>query len=244
MLAYHKFGLKTYSDHVEHMFQDMHAGEVIGNEELPAPLEELERDERVYLVKTHRQASDQERAVCLVRDGRDALVSHAHYLTAIYDKYTKEQVPWRVKSLKLFFRTILAGGAFRRDLKNLIVHDWSFGGWSNHANSWLRWKETKPVFIIRFEDLIKDPDRWMSEAFDALKVPRPCPNEAGVPDFESLHARWPSFFRKGRIGAWKEEMPRGLHELFWQHHGAMMDLLNYRRDGSIAPLPRELNVVK
>lgn len=39
-----------------------------------------------------------------------------------------------------------------------------------------------------------------------------------VPDFEDLHSKWPSFFRKGKRGSWVDEMPDDLHWLFWDHH--------------------------
>jgi hypothetical protein len=48
-----------------------------------------------------------------------------------------------------------------------------------------------------------------------------------MPDLASLHERWPQFFRKGKAGSWREEMPIGLHELFWRHHAQAMNACGY-----------------
>jgi hypothetical protein len=42
------------------------------------------------------------------------------------------------------------------------------------------------------------------------------PNEeTHIPTFGELHGIDPEFFRRGVPGAWREEMPEELHELFW-----------------------------
>ena len=76
------------------------SGSLVGAEELPPsleiamatadreqirhPLEELDKSEELYVFKTHAEAHDlfdtQCRAILIVRDGRDALTSYAHYL--------------------------------------------------------------------------------------------------------------------------------------------------------------------
>lgn len=55
--------------------------DLIGAVDRPAPIEAMRESDEVYFVKTHRQRDSQvdeaDRAICLVRDGRDALVSWA-----------------------------------------------------------------------------------------------------------------------------------------------------------------------
>ena len=35
------------------------------------------------------------------------------------------------------------------------------------------------------------------------------------------------FFRRGKVGAWKDEMPEIMQQLFWDLHGETMEKLGY-----------------
>jgi hypothetical protein len=58
--------------------------------------------------------------------------------------------------------------------------------------------------------------------------------DVALPDFPALQARWPEFFRKGRVGSWREEMSPALHELFWARHAEAMLRFGYRRDAEMS----------
>jgi hypothetical protein len=65
------------------------------------------------------------------------------------------------------------------------------------------------------------------------------PPETGASNpaaFDDMQKLSPHFFRKGRTGAWREDMPRELHLLFWRRHGETMRALGYRDD---EPAPQE-----
>jgi len=40
----------------------------------------------------------------------------------------------------------------------------------------------------------------------------------------------PNFLQKGKIGAWKEEIPGELHDVFWSLHAEGMNALGYLKD--------------
>lgn len=179
---------------------------------VPLPLrpdELAERPER-WFVKTHELPTPDHPAVYLVRDGRDALVSHAHYILD-YDRGD--------------------GGAARRPdlyretLRMLIETDTSFGGWGGHVQSWLA--RRAPTAVVRFEDLVRTPLAGVREAMRRLGIgPAELP-ERPLPAFEDLHRLAPRFFRRGRPGGWRDGMSDDLHRLFWRRYGGAMRRLGY-----------------
>ena len=162
-----------------------------------------------YLVKTHEQAQDRNPAVYLVRDGRDALVSYAWFISAM-------EKAGRIKREPRPFEEIL---------RFLITTDADFGGWSSHVLGWLR--RSAPVAVVKFEDLIKDPEDCIRSAFEKVGISAEPQAGQTLPTFGELHERSPSIFRKGEVGGWKAEMPDDLHEIFCQRHGAAMQKLGY-----------------
>jgi SAM-dependent methyltransferase len=96
----------------------------------------------------------------------------------------------------------------------------------------LAWtRRTAPTCIIQFEDLIANPGKELERALVALGLPT-LASRGPLPSFQELHKAVPWFFRKGKVGGWREEMPLGLQELFWQHHREAMETLGYAIDDS------------
>jgi len=56
------------------------------------------------------------------------------------------------------------------------------------------------------------------------------PTGGKVPTFDVLHARWPTFFRRGHVGSWRDEMPSDIHDSFWPANRDAMLLLGYADD--------------
>jgi hypothetical protein len=145
-------------------------------------------------------------ALYIVRDGRDAIVSHAHYVAA-------EDTP-RFRGL-----------SFDRRVASLIRPGVpAYGHWSRNVKRW-RGREA-PMTTIRFEELIRDPIRVVTRGCEELGVPLPDPS-GSVPSFDRLRERAPKLFRQGIVGSWRNEMPPRLQERFWRIHGAQMRALNY-----------------
>jgi hypothetical protein len=164
-------------------------------------------------------------AVYLVRDGRDALVSMAHHRSDLIEP----------------------GTDFLQNLRESIIApgDSYFGGWSTNVRHWLR----RARIIIKFEELISDPIACCERLREIMDLPEPVREK--LPTFQDLKTKdYPygsgvehgfdekkrqelrkKFFRKGKRGGWKEEMPPDLQELFWDLHGEVMEMLGYKREG-------------
>ncbi len=161
-------------------------------------------------------------AIYLVRDGRDALLSIAHHRKDI----------------------VKPGSDFNSNLLEAIVAEEGsfFGGWSQNASEWIERAE----LIIRYEDLVSNPVAVFERVSKFIELPKP--NWNNLPSFEEMKSgkamyggaskatRIENFdatdfanknFRKGKSGGWREEMTPEVQDLFWNHHGSMMEKLGY-----------------
>jgi hypothetical protein len=218
------FGIQTYSAYDDPLF-DQYEGmaEAVGHAPLPAPLAELKASADVFFVKTHDLPGDDSPAIHVVRDGRDALVSHARYLVAFH----------RRRALTRRTDRLLGLDPFPGVLRRLVTETHRYGGWSGHTRAW----RTRPATTItlRYEDLLQqDPLRHVAEALERGRFALPVVTRKALPCFDQLHARWPNFFRRGTTGAWRQEMPARVHEQFWRIHGTEMAALGYLRTPTVA----------
>ena len=90
--------------------------EIIGDGQLPLSLAEMSRRDDRYIVKTHDMPPDGHPAIYLVRDGRDALLSHAQFMLD-YD------------------RASASPDGYYGTLRQLIEAP-PFGGWSANVMAW------------------------------------------------------------------------------------------------------------
>ncbi|MEM9916849.1 MAG: sulfotransferase domain-containing protein [Bacteroidota bacterium] len=160
--------------------------------------------------------------IYLVRDGRDALVSLAHHRSNI----------------------VAPGSDFHFNLSEALkAKEGSFfGGWHQNVLDWIQ----KADVIVRFEDLIQDPMAQMERIESVLSLPARV-ERIELPTFDTQKFGNPRygpngekktlFFRKGKIGDWKEEMPQRLQKAFWYKSGPLMELLGYTPTGEIEALP-------
>src|SRR5262245_5929563 len=77
----HLYAIPTYEAYNLDLANPIFAGlaEIVGHKPNPATLEEMAQSGQHYIVKTHELPRDDYPAIYLVRDGRDAIVSHANY---------------------------------------------------------------------------------------------------------------------------------------------------------------------
>jgi len=76
------YGYNTYSLYNDPDLRDMGMADILHQKDfLREGIVEYENAEKPYFVKTHLlpHADDTNKAIYIVRDGRDTLVSHAHY---------------------------------------------------------------------------------------------------------------------------------------------------------------------
>ncbi len=171
-------------------------------------LERIRASEDAFFIKTHRisEAEDPAPAIYIVRDGRDALVSQAHFVAD---------------------RSRFAGQSFDERLLTLIDEGMpTRGTWSANVAAWRR--RGAPTAVIHFEDLVRDPPSTVAAAFEPLGLPIP-PADGELTSFAEARDRMPDVFRRGEVGSWRDEMPGNLAEHFWELHGEQMLALGYAR---------------
>ncbi|MBM7788373.1 sulfotransferase domain-containing protein [Tenggerimyces flavus] len=183
---------------------------LVGYRDLAADYEELRSSPELHLVKTHNQRRDPvqkgDPAICLVRDGRDSIVSYAR------------------------LRVEECGGRFEDEVRAAILRpaESGVGGWGRNVLSWLA--DPDPAHaVLRYEDLVASPLTSVGATLDRLGLDVKPADDATVPTFAELQRTDSGFFRRGRTGSHRDELPDELHELFWSvpDNRAAMELLGY-----------------
>ena len=204
-IALHSFyGVETHAIYKE---GDAGFADLMGYDGKAAQVETLRADHRWHFVKTHSLPDDpridfaHDRVLYVVRDGRDVLVSFARLKIADGHGEDKD------------------GGAsedFPAVLERLItVNDtYNAQGWANHVTAW----ENAPGYVVtlRFEDLVNHSFKTVQQAMQYLGI-KMKPVAKQMPDFDTLKGRHDVLFRRGKVGAWQDEMPARLQRLFDYH---------------------------
>jgi hypothetical protein len=209
------YGVPTYSvyDDDDPVAQRVGVG-LVGYEPKPEDRARMAESDEVHFVKTHkRRKADGHPAIYLVRDGRDAVVSHARLRASIDD-------PSGRRSFESFLHVEIT--------RPFIESQPSSGPWGGNVLSWLR-NAAAPVVLLRYEDLIADAAKAAAEVVSSLMLRLLPVAGAVVPRFGDLHGIDPTFFRRGVVGSHRDEMPPDLHDLFWARpeNAAAMRLLGY-----------------
>jgi hypothetical protein len=196
----------TFLRHVIEQVYDLKTWTIYGNEEATTDTEarvwprDADGSAPVYFVKAHPStfAATRHPALHLVRDGRDVVVSYAHYLRLIGDKRPFEEL----------LRHAVAGS-------DVCDH------WGLHTMAWA----ARNVPRILFDDLIAAPVEAVCHAVGQLDLGLEPNTAAPIATFDELHKARPEFYRSGRAGSWREVMSESLHQEFWGRHGAAMEWL-------------------
>jgi len=220
------------AEHIQRMQKKIESGR--SNEKKLEKLEELMQFGKFPILKSHELPHEilpycipDVKIIYMIRDGRDACVSSAHHRSDL----------------------IAPGSDFTDNLKQAITASMGsyFGGWSKNIEEWMKVAHK----VIYFEELVENPIEVTEQLRGILDMPEP--DTSKLPTFESQRdgqahfggAARPQlseeerdefnkkFFRRGKIGGWKDEMPEDLHELFWSLHGEMSEKLGYMKDGTI-----------
>jgi len=96
--------------------------------------------------------------------------------------------------------------------------------WQMHVLSWL----DKADVVVKYEDMVAKPVKTVRESVEALDLTMPM-HHGRLPTFAQLHRQWPNFFRKGKVGAWRQDMPGELEEVWWKKNREGMEALGYER---------------
>src|SRR5262249_49575219 len=149
---------------------------LVGYEDRPGSYEAMRESGTLYFVKTHRQRDgrvhDSDRAVLLVRDGRDALVSWA--------RHRSEADP----------------SQYRPQLQSLIETTSPTGTGCGVRNvlSWFQSPQAKAV-EVRYEALVADPAATAARVVEAVAPHLARRDRPRIPSFADLQTVDPLFFR-------------------------------------------------
>ena len=165
------------------------------------------------------------RAIYLLRDGRDVAVSY------------------------YFFR--LRNGTYSGSLSEFIPrfvqgHMDGYGPWRAHVSSWLDspLPESGDLHVIRYEDLLADPQRCLGTALDfvgvtvgdarlrsaveANRVDRMRKRSSQSPREQSTAVRDDiPIVRKGVAGDWRNHFSEADRETFSRHAGGLLERCGY-----------------
>lgn len=156
----------------------------------------------VHFIKTHcaELLAKCSNAIHLIRDGRDAIVSQAHFLR----RYSVAE---------------FGGRSIAAISRELIEHGQThLPTWGDHTLAWLG----RDVPRLTFDALVANPigeiTRVVAEVAPEL-VPR---EDVQIETFPELQGRSKQFFRSGKPGGWRAEWPQDVQELFHERNAEAM----------------------
>lgn len=186
--------------------------------------------------------------IYIVRDPRDVVVSAYHYaikLGVVSETYPIDE-----------FVPALLDGSFESGL--LVNPRW--GSWYDNVASWLAMQHNRKLLLLRYEDMLDDPQRELVRVADFLGLEATPERLARairlssadhMRELEKMQAaEWSltkdtrpdmAFVRKARAGTWRSELPpRAVSEIeaAW---GSLMRTLGYEL--ATAPEPADLPAV-
>lgn len=167
-------------------------------------------------------------AVYMVRDPRAVAPSFAHHSG------------WSIGKAIARLADADYGLCSQRDRLSLQLHQ-PVGSWSQHVRSWLDQTEL-PVHLVRYEDLVREPQRTFSALIEAVGLPleterlahalaqthleRLQAQEAAA-GFKERHPKTIRFFRRGQADGWRDELTAEHCQCIEADHGAVMARLGY-----------------
>lgn len=176
------------------------------------------------ILKTHAKFQREiNKAIYVVRDGRDALVSFYHYTIT---RNSKDM------SFSKWF------DAYARGLYGPL--------WHENVESWLMKGQDilgESLLVLRFEDIKRDPLHCVRKIVDFVKLSVSNIEIETAVELSSLKQarKWEeyylgqpetpnmSFYRGGEIGQWLDYFNESDHTLFWNLSHRAMDLANYSK---------------
>jgi len=186
-------------------------------------LESLRAGEQVAFVKTHEISPDlvgpNDRVIYVVRDGREATLSHARYERDIMQR-------------DVTVRELVMGMHFPG------------GSWADHLRNWNPLGRGDTL-LLRFEELVADPDSALDRLAEFTGLPIRSRNIPGFRDLQQMDGR---FCSSGRKDSYRDTMPPDVQTLFWLRSHRQMRAMAYMDhapqwlDGLDGPILEEITL--
>jgi len=178
--------------------------------------------------------------IYIVRDPRDVLVSAYHYALKLGIIPENQGIEKVIPSL--------LDGTFN---SGMLVNP-SWGSWYDNVASWLTMKDNRRFLLLRYEDMLSDPERELVKVADFLSLSATPERLARavrlssadhMRDLEKTQgAEWSltkntrpdiPFVRKARAGTWRSELPSQAVTDIEKAWGSLMVTLGYE----LSPVP-------
>lgn len=201
-LLFSSMGLRSTSDEAGHAgLSDAGCGRIgldeAGND-WNAYYGEAKGSDDVHLVRTHRPPRDDQPAICVVRDGREACIAYSSF----HRRFTRPPYP---------------------SLQDLVLGADYYGSWSEHYRTWINRDDT---LLVRYEDLVNPSEALVRQLAETVRYTghiASCENPLG-----RLQVTDPGFFEEaGTEWTSVPEWTPVLNAVFFHLHGDAMVELGY-----------------
>lgn len=164
--------------------------------------------------------------IYVARNPLDVLISYADHMSVDLEKAASEMSD-RNK--------VLGARGDERQIRQFL------GDWSTHVRSW-RAIDTFPVLVLRYEDMIDDPEGSFTQAIKTIGAPldrgrlrdainvtsfRTLQEREAVEGFAERVKNQERFFRSGTKDQWKQTLPQPIVDKVIADHGEVMRDLGY-----------------
>ncbi|MEQ9008593.1 MAG: sulfotransferase domain-containing protein [Ekhidna sp.] len=210
----------SYDDQIDEglrsLYSSKEAEKIIGHRSVQSEwsrfYQAASESKEVTFVKTHRYPIDDQPAIYIVRDGRNAISSYSKFHS---DFLSNEAVT----------------------LLGLICGLDEYGSWSEHIDAWDPLNRHNTL-LFRFEDILDIDRKRIDEIANFINHTgdiNPWENP-----FNQLQGEIPNFFREGKV-TWDNSWSKLTNSIYFQLHGEQMSKLGYTTQEEVVEYIESLN---
>lgn len=173
----------------------------------------------------------------IVRDPRDVVVSHVHYITEMADRHIHHA--YFIQNLPDFSARLAASiaGVSAHDLRSvgiLETKDRELPDIRSRFEPFMSWLDYSQIKLIRFEDLIQDRRSQLKAIIDHAcghGFQLSSPEQAVLDILENhINPQKSPTFRSGKTGGWKVSFSPQHKQLFKEVSGDLLQRLGYEEN--------------
>lgn len=162
----------------------------------------------------------------IMRDPRDVVVSHVHYVTEMAPRHAHHR----------YYTEVLQDFDQRLEASILGRPDWSqpFPDVAERFRPYLGWLETGGILTLRYEDFIHDRSAVIGKILDfsiARGFPLHCDRDEAIRILETaINPQNSPTFRRGKTGGWRDQFTAEHKRLFKNVAGELLIQLGYEEN--------------
>jgi hypothetical protein len=219
-------GLPAVTTFIGETGRERTTGEILAdlNRLLPGDVAYGHLHARSEVVKRLRQPDMA--AYFILRDPRDVVVSHVHYVTEMEPGHIHHE--YYANTLKDFDQRLQVS------ILGLPGEDIPFPNIYQRFEPYLGWLKQPQVLCLRFEDFILDRENAIEQVYDhAVRrgFPSALPREKAIQALaDSIDPSRSPTFRSGKVGSWQGQFSPQNKALFKEIAGNLLVRLGYEQD--------------